>query len=169
MNWRTGDSFPPFSIFSTSEKAGGGFTPNPSVAPLMTYLLHVTQNAILKVTFGQLKSTQNIFRLSPVRLYVLLMFSWHPPNNPDQIWIISESSLGLFWNFSTNTLFQVLKKISSYIQEQNEKIYTPRGLLLTDPIERGMRVVSFTPLSPSPSSVQMCIKEIIISVYYTYS
>lgn len=40
-------------------------------------------------------------------------------------------------------MLQVLKKISSYIQEQNEKIYAPRGLLLTDPIERGMRVVSF--------------------------
>ncbi|MEQ2251536.1 Golgin subfamily A member 7B, partial [Ilyodon furcidens] len=35
---------------------------------------------------------------------------------------------------------KVLKKISGYIQEQNEKIYAPRGLLLTDPIERGMRV-----------------------------
>ncbi|CAI5775213.1 Hypothetical predicted protein [Podarcis lilfordi] len=38
---------------------------------------------------------------------------------------------------------KVLKKISKYIQEQNEKIYAPRGLLLTDPVERGMRVVSF--------------------------
>uniref|UniRef100_A0A3Q3WG92 Golgin subfamily A member 7/ERF4 domain-containing protein n=1 Tax=Mola mola TaxID=94237 RepID=A0A3Q3WG92_MOLML len=38
---------------------------------------------------------------------------------------------------------KVLKKISGYIQEQNEKVYAPRGLLLTDPIERGMRVVSF--------------------------
>lgn len=42
---------------------------------------------------------------------------------------------------------QVLKKISMYIQEQNENIYAPRGLLITDPIERGMRVVSFTYLS----------------------
>lgn len=46
--------------------------------------------------------------------------------------------------------FQVLKKISGYIQEQNEKVYAPRGLLLTDPIERGMRVVSF----PVPSTGQ---------------
>ncbi|MGH0150124.1 UNVERIFIED_CONTAM: hypothetical protein FKN15_016673 [Acipenser sinensis] len=38
---------------------------------------------------------------------------------------------------------KVLKKISRYIQEQNEKMYAPRGLLITDPIERGMRVVSF--------------------------
>ncbi|KFV96977.1 Golgin subfamily A member 7B, partial [Fulmarus glacialis] len=28
-----------------------------------------------------------------------------------------------------------------YEKEQNEKIYAPRGLLLTDPLERGMRVV----------------------------
>lgn len=39
-------------------------------------------------------------------------------------------------------VYQVLKKIAKYIQEQNEKIYAPRGLLITDPIERGMRVVS---------------------------
>lgn len=38
---------------------------------------------------------------------------------------------------------KVLKKIAKYIQEQNEKVYAPRGLLVTDPIERGMRVVSF--------------------------
>ncbi|XP_061601486.1 golgin subfamily A member 7B [Cololabis saira] len=39
---------------------------------------------------------------------------------------------------------KVLKKISNYIQEQNEKIYTPRGLLLTDPVERGMRVLEIS-------------------------
>lgn len=38
---------------------------------------------------------------------------------------------------------QVLKKIARYIKDQNEKIFAPRGLLLTDPIERGLRVVSF--------------------------
>ncbi|PWA18477.1 hypothetical protein CCH79_00009931 [Gambusia affinis] len=37
---------------------------------------------------------------------------------------------------------KVLKRIAKYIQEQNDKIYAPRGLLLTDPIERGLRVVS---------------------------
>ncbi|KAL7845422.1 hypothetical protein AOLI_G00236140 [Acnodon oligacanthus] len=39
---------------------------------------------------------------------------------------------------------KVLKKISRYIQEQNEKIYAPRGLLITDPIERGMRVIEIS-------------------------
>ncbi|KAM6927941.1 golgin subfamily A member 7-like [Xenentodon cancila] len=39
---------------------------------------------------------------------------------------------------------KVLKKIARYIKDQNEKIYAPRGLLLTDPIERGLRVVEFT-------------------------
>ncbi|XP_062256434.1 golgin subfamily A member 7B [Platichthys flesus] len=53
---------------------------------------------------------------------------------------------------------KVLKKISGYIQEQNEKIYAPRGLLLTDPIERGMRVLEISLFedrgsgSSSPSS-----------------
>uniref|UniRef100_A0A673IH34 Golgin A7 family, member Bb n=1 Tax=Sinocyclocheilus rhinocerous TaxID=307959 RepID=A0A673IH34_9TELE len=45
----------------------------------------------------------------------------------------------------------ILKKISMYIQEQNEKIYTPRGLLLTDPVERGMRVVSFAKSQDGPA------------------
>ncbi|KYO25506.1 golgin subfamily A member 7B [Alligator mississippiensis] len=39
---------------------------------------------------------------------------------------------------------KVLKKISKFIQEQNEKIYAPRGLLLTDPLERGMRVIEIS-------------------------
>lgn len=56
---------------------------------------------------------------------------------------------------------KVLKKISGYIQEQNEKIYAPRGLLLTDPIERGMRVLEISifedrgSASSSPSSSTM--------------
>ncbi|KAM9727868.1 golgin subfamily A member 7B isoform 2-T2 [Menidia menidia] len=53
---------------------------------------------------------------------------------------------------------KVLKKISAYIQEQNEKIYAPRGLLLTDPVERGMRVLEISvfedrgSVSSSPST-----------------
>ncbi|XP_061693257.1 golgin subfamily A member 7B [Syngnathoides biaculeatus] len=53
---------------------------------------------------------------------------------------------------------KVLRKITSYIQDQNEKIYAPRGLLLTDPIERGMRVLEISVFedrgsgSSSPSS-----------------
>ncbi|XP_035246687.1 golgin subfamily A member 7-like [Anguilla anguilla] len=39
---------------------------------------------------------------------------------------------------------KVLKKIGRYIQEQNDKVYAPRGLLLTDPLERGLRVVEIT-------------------------
>ncbi|XP_054876504.1 golgin subfamily A member 7-like isoform X1 [Poeciliopsis prolifica] len=39
---------------------------------------------------------------------------------------------------------KVLKRIAKYIQEQNDKIYAPRGLLLTDPIERGLRVIEIT-------------------------
>lgn len=39
---------------------------------------------------------------------------------------------------------KVLKKISKYIKEQNDKIYAPQGVLLTDPIERGLRAVEIT-------------------------
>ncbi|XP_064810486.1 golgin A7 family, member Ba isoform X1 [Oncorhynchus masou masou] len=45
---------------------------------------------------------------------------------------------------------KVLKKIGRYIQEQNEKIYAPRGLLITDPIERGMRVRSLSMRTEAP-------------------
>lgn len=54
---------------------------------------------------------------------------------------------------SAPLLIQVLKKIAKFIQEQNDKIYAPRGLLLTDPIERGLRVVSF---GPAPSLLTAC-------------
>lgn len=52
---------------------------------------------------------------------------------------------------------QVLKKIAKYIQEQNEKIYAPRGLLLTDPIERGMRVVSLLSLGSMNTNALACM------------
>ncbi|KAG5831671.1 hypothetical protein ANANG_G00306210 [Anguilla anguilla] len=47
---------------------------------------------------------------------------------------------------------KVLKKISRYILEQNEKIYAPRGLLITDPIERGMRVIEISIFEDRSSS-----------------
>lgn len=40
-------------------------------------------------------------------------------------------------------LFQCLRKVAKFVLEQNEKVFAPRGLLLTDPTERGLRVVSF--------------------------
>ncbi|XP_077582483.1 golgin subfamily A member 7-like isoform X2 [Stigmatopora nigra] len=39
---------------------------------------------------------------------------------------------------------KVLRKVAKYIKDQNEKVYNPRGLVLTDPIERGLRVVEIT-------------------------
>nr|CAG4652320.1 EOG090X0IRX [Triops cancriformis] len=36
-----------------------------------------------------------------------------------------------------------LKKAAKFIIEQNERVWVPRGLLLVDPVERGLRVVSF--------------------------
>lgn len=40
-----------------------------------------------------------------------------------------------------------LKQAAAYIDEQNETVYVPRGLLITDPIERGLRVIEITILS----------------------
>ena len=40
-------------------------------------------------------------------------------------------------------MFQCLRKVAKFVMEQNERVYMPRGLLLTSPVERGLRVVSF--------------------------
>ncbi|XP_043194976.1 golgin subfamily A member 7-like isoform X1 [Amphibalanus amphitrite] len=44
-----------------------------------------------------------------------------------------------------------VKKCSRYIVEQNERYWLPRGLLITDPIERGLRVIEVSVLNePAP-------------------
>lgn len=39
---------------------------------------------------------------------------------------------------------QCLRKISKFIASQNERVYIPRGLLLTDPTQRGLRVIEIS-------------------------
>ncbi|XP_057306009.1 golgin subfamily A member 7-like [Hydractinia symbiolongicarpus] len=36
-----------------------------------------------------------------------------------------------------------MKKLAQYVHEQNDNIYGPRGLILTSPMERGLRVIEF--------------------------
>jgi len=40
-------------------------------------------------------------------------------------------------------LFQCLKRLAEYINEQNQNVFIPRGLMITNPMDRGLRVVSF--------------------------
>ncbi|KAG8236308.1 hypothetical protein J437_LFUL016380 [Ladona fulva] len=40
-----------------------------------------------------------------------------------------------------------LRKVAKYVVEQNERIYVPRGLLITDPSERGLRVIEISVLT----------------------
>ncbi len=40
-----------------------------------------------------------------------------------------------------------LKKVARFVVEQNEQVWTKRGLLITDPIERGLRVVEISILT----------------------
>ena len=40
-----------------------------------------------------------------------------------------------------------LRKVSRFVHEQNEKVWTKRGLLITDPVERGLRVIEITLLT----------------------
>jgi hypothetical protein len=69
---------------------------------------------------------------------------FHCPNILSCSWYFKENLMRFVISCGVS-FCQVLKKVSKYIQEQNEKIYAPQGLLLTDPIERGLRVVSFSP------------------------
>lgn len=46
-----------------------------------------------------------------------------------------------------------LKKVSRFVHEQNEQVWTKHGLLITDPVERGLRVVEISLLTePAPGS-----------------
>lgn len=45
-----------------------------------------------------------------------------------------------------------LKKVSKYIAEQNERVYEPRGLKLTDPSLRGLRVLEISCLDRPPNA-----------------
>ena len=49
-----------------------------------------------------------------------------------------------------------LKKVARFVVEQNEQVWTKRGLLITDPIERGLRVIEISiltePAQQLPSS-----------------
>ena len=54
----------------------------------------------------------------------------------------------------------MLKKIGHYIDDQNQTVYVPRGLMLVDPVERGLRVVSLY--------IIVCVKRNIEQyLYYT--
>ncbi|XP_066247879.1 golgin subfamily A member 7 [Euwallacea similis] len=45
-----------------------------------------------------------------------------------------------------------LKKVSKFIAEQNERVYEPRGLKLTDPSLRGLRVLEISCLDRPPNA-----------------
>jgi len=50
--------------------------------------------------------------------------------------------------FCTETHYEkCLKKVSRFVHEQNDQVWTKRGLLITDPIELGLRVVEISLLT----------------------
>ncbi|KAF0759350.1 golgin subfamily A member 7 [Aphis gossypii] len=61
---------------------------------------------------------------------------------------------GCFACFTVYTMFlcadthyeKCLRKVGKFIVEQNEMVYLPRGLLLTNPAERGLRIIEITML-----------------------
>lgn len=42
---------------------------------------------------------------------------------------------------------KLLKRIARYIDKQNKDVYIPKGLLITNPIERGLRVIEIAVLN----------------------
>ncbi|KAG8040350.1 hypothetical protein G9C98_000921 [Cotesia typhae] len=44
-----------------------------------------------------------------------------------------------------------LRKVAKFISEQNDRVYRPRGLLLTDPTTRGLRLIEISVLDRPPS------------------
>ena len=42
-----------------------------------------------------------------------------------------------------------MKLLAQYIHEQNENVFVPRGLVLTNPMERGLRVLEITIVGPN--------------------
>ncbi|XP_059098320.1 golgin subfamily A member 7-like [Tigriopus californicus] len=45
-----------------------------------------------------------------------------------------------------------LRKVARFVVEQNEEVWTKRGLLITDPIERGLRVIEISLLTEPATS-----------------
>ncbi|XP_044742233.1 golgin subfamily A member 7 [Chrysoperla carnea] len=45
-----------------------------------------------------------------------------------------------------------LRKVSKFIAEENERVYMPRGLMLTDPCSRGLRVIEISCLDRPPTA-----------------
>ncbi|KAJ3643000.1 hypothetical protein Zmor_025741 [Zophobas morio] len=45
-----------------------------------------------------------------------------------------------------------LKKVSKFVAEQNQTVYEPRGLKLTDPSMRGLRVIEISCLDRPPNA-----------------
>ncbi len=52
----------------------------------------------------------------------------------------------------SNQYEQQLKTIGKYLREQNELVYLPRALFLTDPVERGLRVLEISILGESATA-----------------
>ncbi|CAH1782474.1 unnamed protein product [Owenia fusiformis] len=48
---------------------------------------------------------------------------------------------------------KVLKKIGRFLQDQNDNVYLPRGLMLIDPIERGLRCLEICILTETSPSI----------------
>lgn len=46
--------------------------------------------------------------------------------------------------FLFHCLLQCIRKVSKYIAQQNERIYNPKGLQITDPTYRGLRVIEIS-------------------------
>ncbi|XP_046850027.1 golgin subfamily A member 7-like [Xenia sp. Carnegie-2017] len=42
---------------------------------------------------------------------------------------------------------KALKRLTEYVNQQNDKIFVPKGLMITNPIEKGLRVIEISILN----------------------
>ena len=76
--------------------------------------------------------------------------------------------------FCTETHYEkCLKKVSRFVHEQNEQVWTKRGLLITDPVERGLRVIEISLLTePLHTSTDLQVRSSILCTlriaYYAF-
>lgn len=109
----------------------------------MVFIIHTSQ-VVLCSNFIE----GSIFWTPNAKIGVQQSQSW------EQLFSFSLNCSDILWNFIFVKIFffQCLKKVSKFIAEQNERVYEPRGLKLTDPSSRGLRVIEISCLDRPPNA-----------------
>lgn len=103
----------------------------------------------------------SIWFYSYVQSYILGLLTKNSQNWPQNVNVCFVSSVYSRWEYRRDIMhirmlllyhyltklhfyFQHLRKVSKFIATQNERVYNPKGIHITDPILRGLRVIEIT-------------------------